>query len=374
MVIEVEEDDVIVAATPLKLTESGAVKFEPVMVTLVPIIPDAGENDVITGGDNVVTVKLEAVVTLVPFETDIGPVVAFAGTVAVMDVEDDAVMTAATPLKVTESGEIKFVPFMVTLLPISPELGVKELMVGGGTDATVKLVELVTGVPFETDIGPDVALAGTVVVIVVEVKLLTVATTPLNVTESGVLKYVPFMVTVVPASPKAGVNEVIVGGGVAETVKLEELKTDVPFETLMGPVVAFAGTVTVMDVAVDDAIVAGVPLKDTESGVVKFVPVIVTVAPVKPEVGVNELIVGGGVAETVKLFALSTCVPFEMLIGPVVAFAGTVTVTDVAVNDKMVAGVPLKFTESGAVKFVPVIVTVVPANPNAGVKLLMVGG
>ena len=63
-----------------------------------------------------------------------------------------------------------------------------------------------------------------------------------------------------------------------------------------------------------------------------------------------------------------------ILVNPGLAFAGTVTVTDVAVNDKMVAGVPLKFTVSGAVKFVPVIVTVVPANPNAGVKLLMVGG
>jgi len=63
---------------------------------------------------------------------------------------------------------------------------------------------------------PVVAPSGTVVEIVVDVELVTVADTPLNVTEFelvGDVKLVPVIVTGVPAGPAGGDAPVIVGEG-----------------------------------------------------------------------------------------------------------------------------------------------------------------
>ena len=70
--------------------------------------------------------------------------------------------------------------------------------------------------------------------------------------------------------------------------------------------------------------VALVPLKATAVAPVKFVPLIVTLVPTGPLVGVKPLIVGG-LAVTVKLLALVVVPPAVVtLTGPVVAAAGTV--------------------------------------------------
>ena len=67
-----------------------------------------------------------------------------------------------------------------------------------------------------------------------------------------------------------------------------------------------------------------VPLKATAIAPVKFVPLIVTVLPAGPLVGVKLMIVGA-LAATVKFVAL-VAVPADVvtLSGPVVAPAGTV--------------------------------------------------
>src|SRR5437773_3478413 len=87
------------------------------------------------------------------------------------------------------------------------------------------------------------------------------------------------------------------------------------------------------------------------------------------------MIVGGVVSPTVKLPAL-LAVPPEVvtLIGPLVAPAGTVTVIAVAELTVKLALVPLNSTAVAPVKFVPLIVTVVPTDPLAGVTLVIVGG
>lgn len=168
---------------------------------------------------------------------------------------------------------------------------------------------------------------------------------------------------------------------VVETVKLFALVA-VPHAvvTEMGPDEAPPGTATTKLVAVADETVAFVPLNATVllAGVVlKFVPVIVTDAPTAPVAGVNDVIVGAMQPFTVKLFALVAVIPFTVtVIFPVVAPAGTVVVIDVAVLAVTTAVVPLKFTVlfGGVVlKLVPVIVTVAPMLPLAGVKLMMVG-
>ena len=84
---------------------------------------------------------------------------------------------------------------------------------------TVKLVVLVAVPPgVVTLILPVVAVEGTVAVIWVAEFTTNVAATLLNVTEVVVkspvpLKFVPVIMTDVPAGPKVGVNEVIVGAG-----------------------------------------------------------------------------------------------------------------------------------------------------------------
>ena len=74
------------ALVPLKVTAVAPVRLVPVMTTLVPTGPLAGEKLVIVGGcAAAVTVKLLALVAVPPgVVTAIGPVVAPAGTVAVI--------------------------------------------------------------------------------------------------------------------------------------------------------------------------------------------------------------------------------------------------------------------------------------------------
>ena len=58
---------------------------------------------------------------------------------------------------------------------------------------------------------------------------------------------------------------------------------------------------------------------------------------------------------------------------PVFALDGVVTVTEVDVDALGVADVPPKLTEVAPERFVPVIVTTVPAVPEVGVKPVIVG-
>src|SRR5438093_2848064 len=79
-VIWVLELEVMVAATPLKVTLVAPVRLFPLMVTEVPTGPLVGVNELIVGGD-VVTVKLLALVAVPAVVlTLIGPVVAPVGT------------------------------------------------------------------------------------------------------------------------------------------------------------------------------------------------------------------------------------------------------------------------------------------------------
>ena len=61
-------------------------------------------------------------------------------------------------------------------------------------------------------------------------------------------------------------------------------------------------------------------------------------------------------------------------IGPVVAPAGTLAFTLIEdLNTNPVPVTPLNFTTADAVKFVPLTVTIVPAGPEVGEKLVIVG-
>src|SRR6266446_2846969 len=120
------------------------------------------------GDTEMLTVKLPALLAVPPgVVTLIGPLVAPAGTVAVMVVAEPTVKLALVPLNSTAVAPVKLAPLIVTLVPTGPLVGVK-LETVGGLVVTVKLPALLAVPPgVVTLMGPLVAPAGTVAVMVV---------------------------------------------------------------------------------------------------------------------------------------------------------------------------------------------------------------
>src|SRR5207245_1740699 len=111
-------------------------------------------NDVIIGK----TVKLVALVPVpAVVVTDIGPVSAVLGTVALIDVADSTVKDATCPLNFTEVTPVKSLPLIVTIVPAVPEAGLKDEIFGKTAKDDV-LVAVPSSVV--TDIGPLVAVTG----------------------------------------------------------------------------------------------------------------------------------------------------------------------------------------------------------------------
>lgn len=157
-----------------------------------------------------------------------------------------------------------------------------------GDDVIVKLVELVA-VPSSvvTVMGPLVAPAGTVVVIVPELLTVNVAGCPLNETAVAPMKFVPVIVTPVPPTPLGGANEVMPGVTVKRVVVKKGPLPGVVM--VIGPVVAPAGTVVVIVPGGPSVNVAATPLNETALAPVNVVPLIVTAVPAGPKVGANGL-------------------------------------------------------------------------------------
>ncbi|MCX6915689.1 MAG: hypothetical protein NT167_22030 [Verrucomicrobia bacterium] len=144
--------------------------------------------------------------------------------------------------------------------------------------------------------------------------------------------------------------------------------------TRSGPVVTPAAAVAIIwlaELTLKDA--AFKALKVTAVAPLKLVPLMVTTVPALPLAGVKLVMVG--TVTTVKLPAL-WAVPLAVvtLIGPVVALAGTVAVIWA---DELTAGLtaetPLKVTPLTLTKFAPMMVTLLPTGPLAGVNPLMTG-
>ena len=135
----------------------------------------------------------------------------------------------------------------------------------GGMKKSAVLVALPCAVA--TDIRPEALAVGTVVEMEVEVAELS--SVDLMLTRTRFLlavrsKFVPEMVTGVPAKPIVGVNPVIVGAALGATVNGNALVAEpLGVVTPIGPVVAPDGTVVTIRVPVDEATVAAVPLNCT---------------------------------------------------------------------------------------------------------------
>src|SRR5713226_7517172 len=169
------------------------------------------------------------------------------------------------------------------------------------------------------------------------------------------------------------------GVAVAEvTVNAIPLLATPPTVTTTFPGVAPAGTGATMLVAPQLVGVAAVPLKVTvlvPCVAPKFAPLIVTDAPTNPDVGLKLVMLGPGTV-TAKLTPLLATPPTVTTTLPVVAPAGTGATMLVAFQLVSVATIPLNLTvlvPCVVPKFVPVIITDVPPNPDVGFKLAMLG-
>jgi hypothetical protein len=186
-------------------------------------------------------------------------------------------------------------------------------------------------------------------------------------------KLVPVIVTEVPMGPDVGDRLVMLGVIVKGTPLLPRLLT----VTTTLPVVPPFGTSTTMLVEFQLVGVATMPLKATllvPCEAPKFVPVIVTEVVTGPEVGLRLVMLGGTI--TVKRTPLLARPPTVTTTLPVVAPLGTGTTILVALQLVGVAAVPLNATvllPCVEAKFVPVMVIEVPAGPEVGLMLVMLG-
>ena len=135
----------------------------PLIVTFFPIGCVVGLSDAMCGR----TLKLTPLLACVFTVTTTLPVVAAVGTVATTFVLLQLVTVPAVPLNVTVLlpwVEPKFAPEIVTDVPVTPEVGERLLMLGGGI--TVNVTPLLLTPPAAVTITlPVVAPAGTLVVI-----------------------------------------------------------------------------------------------------------------------------------------------------------------------------------------------------------------
>jgi hypothetical protein len=289
------------------------------MVTAVPAVPLAGESDVMLGPG--VTVNVTPLLVVPPATIVTGPVVAPAGAGTTMLESLQLMGVATVPLNFTTlvpCGIPNPEPAIVTTVLTGPEAGVSEEMLGGGI--TVKLTEF-EGPPCVTITEPVVAVAGTGTAICVLLQLVGLPATPLKVTVPATdPKFVPLIVTGVPARAVPGEILLILGAGIVNDVLL--LASPMLVVTTRLPVVDSAGTLVLMLVLLHEVIAAVVPLNFTVPvAVPKLLPLMVTTVPAVPDKGVTELTTGGGT--TVNVTPLLTTPPAVTVTSPVVAPVGT---------------------------------------------------
>src|SRR5581483_188109 len=142
--------------------------------------------------------------------TEIGPLVAPAGTFVFTAVAETDAIGAVTPLNRTDVAPPSPAPLIVTVVPAAEPLGVKPLTTGW----TARLPSLVVR-PHEvaTMIGPVVAVFGTVSETEVPDRTLNAAFTPLTFAVVRPVKPVPVTVTTEPGTACPGETASIVGAG-----------------------------------------------------------------------------------------------------------------------------------------------------------------
>ena len=243
VVIWVLELTVNVAAVPLKLTAVAPVKLVPVIITVVPTVPLVGLRLVMVEAGTV-TVNTRPLLVPPGVVTLTLPVVAPAGTVAIIWVAELTVNVAAVPLKLTAVAPLRLLPVMTTDVPGVPLVGLRLVITGAG-GSTVNGAPLLVPPGVVTLTLPVVAPAGTVAVIWVAEFTVNVAAVPLKLTAVVPVKLLPVITTEAPTVPLVGLKLAILGAGVV-TVKGRPLLVPAGVPTTTLPEVAPAGTVAVI--------------------------------------------------------------------------------------------------------------------------------
>jgi hypothetical protein len=183
------------------------------------------------------------------------------------------------------------------------------------------------------------------------------------------LKLVPVILIIAPAAALVGAKVVILGAD----IKVKPASDAVPpaVVRLTAPVapVPTIATIDVEETTVND--VTSVPPNVITEVPVKFVPVMLMIAPADALVGAKDVILGADM----KVNPASDAGPpgVVRLTAPVdpVPTIATMEVDDTTVNE--VTGVPPNVIIEVPVKFVPVMLMTAPAAAVVGAKLVIVG-
>ena len=277
------------APTPPKFTAVAPVKLVPVIVIDVPVPPLDGVKEVIVGGGINVNPAIDTVPPGVVILTL--PVVPAPTTAVILVAELTVNEEAATPPKFTAVAPVKLVPVIVIDDPIPPLDGVKEVIVGGEINIKPARDAVPPGVVTVTL--PDAPVPTTAVILVAELTVKEEAAIPPKFTTVAPVKLVPVIVIDVPVPPLDGVKEVIVGAGINVKPANDAVPPGVVTLTLPDAPVPTTAVILVAELTVKEE--AATPPILTAVAPIKFVPLIVIDVPALPLVGVNEVIVGGGV-------------------------------------------------------------------------------
>jgi hypothetical protein len=366
---------VTVAVVPLNvmaLVPCELPKFVPFITTAVPTPPEAGDKLLIAG----VTVRLTPLLALPPTVTTTFPVLAPFGTGTEMLVSLQLVAVAAVPLNVIvllPGGLPKPVPLIVTEAPTGAAAGDKPVIVG----LTVKFTPLLALPPTVTTTFPVEAAPGTGTVILVLLQAVGAAAAPLNVT---VLlpwlapKLLPLMVIEAPVVPLVWDNELITGTIENGTPLLARLATVMTTFPLLAPL--GTGATTLVSLQLLGVAVAPLNLTVLVPCVApNSVPEMVIVEPITVAFGDSSVIKGGTPNDMPLLTTPPGAVTSTL---PVRAPSGTVALMLVLLHTgEQWQSMPSKLTvpmlSCAAPKFVPEIVTAVPATPTAGDTLVIAG-
>jgi len=231
----------------------------PPITTVVSTWATAGFREITIGF--LPTVKDTPLLASPPTVTTTLPVVAPSGTVTVIEAALHSVAVAGVPLKVTvllPCTAPKLVPAISTAAPSGPATGLRLPIAG----VTLKAAPSLATPSTVTTTGPVAAPSGTVTVIEAALQLVGLAPVPLKVTvllPCSAPKPAPLISTVAPSGPESRLNPLIRG----LTLKVTWLLASPSTVTTTGPVVASAGTVTAIEVALHSVGVASAPLKVT---------------------------------------------------------------------------------------------------------------
>jgi hypothetical protein len=275
-------------AVPPKVTLVAPVKSLPVMVIEVPNPAAVGLKELITGaGINVKPNKLaEPPAEVTPTEP-----VAPLPTIALMVVDETTVNEAtAVPPKVTLVAPVKLLPVMVIEVPNPAVVGLMELITGAGIN--VKPDKLAEPPAELTPTEPDDPLPTIALMVVDETTVNEETAVPPKVTLVAPVKLLPVIVIEVPKPAVVGLKELITGAGInVKPDKLAEPPAEVTPTEPVDPLPTIA-TIEVDDTTVND--VTGVPPNVIIEVPVKFVPVMLMIAPAAAVTGAKDVIVGAG--------------------------------------------------------------------------------